>query len=468
VIYEQNCNCKFNSNYPYAYGPRIGAAYKIDDKTVLRVGSGISYSTSPNNAFLTYSVPDFFQFVDQPAAGLAATQLKYGNIFAPGNPLGNKPLVYPDLTPHFPFTTAPGYTPPLSPFIYIDRHAGRLPRILQWSAGIQREVMRGLVVDLAYVGNRGVWWTAPTLSTEAYNTLTPADVTKAGLNLNSASDLALLSTPITSNLVQQRFPNLKIVNTPGGLPTVPSVYPGFPATQPLLQALRPYPQFYGIPPFLGPPLGDTWYDSAQLKVTRRFSHGLDFQYNFTYQREFALGVNSDTGYLTPSAPPINDVFNRAANKEISAFERPLVSIFSVSYRTPKVPGDGKAMKWLGQVTKDWTVGAVLRYQSGALLTVSKSNNNFFNELGRGVVPFNNPGIWGGRRHLSEPDWATSVVGGSELPLLRSDQAVGAESGGLDGCWSRTVRYRASIPGGLPLAASAGRIDELRPHLPARA
>jgi hypothetical protein len=256
--------------------------------------------------------------------------------------------------------------------------------------------MRGLVVDLAYVGNRGVWWTAPVLSTESYNTLQPSDLAKYGLDIHNSSDLALLTTAITSPLVQARFPNLKIVNTPGGLPTVPSVYPGFPATQVLMQALRPYPQFYGVPPFLGPPLGDTWYDSAQLKVTRRFSHGLDFQYNFTYQREFALGVNSDTSYLTPNPTPINDVYNRSANKQLSAFERPLVSIFSVSYRTPKVPGDGTAMRVLGKLTKDWTIGAVLRYQSGALLAVSKSNNNFFNQLGRGVAPVaNNPAVWGG-------------------------------------------------------------------------
>jgi hypothetical protein len=393
VIYGANCNCNFNNNYPFAFGPRIGIAYKLNDKTVLRVGGGISYGTSPNNAFLTYSVPDFFNFVDQPAAGLPAQQLKYGNPYAPGNPFGNAPLVYPDFRPHFPFTTAPGYTPPLSPFISIDRNAGRLPRITQWSAGIQREVSRGMVLDVSYVGNRGVWWTAPTLSTYAYNSLTPADVTRAGLNLNSATDLALLTTPISSPLVQARFPGLQVVTSPNGFKTVPSVYPGFPAAQTLQQALRPYPQFFGVPPFLGPPLGATWYDALQLKFTKRYSHGLDFQYAFTYSREFGLGVNSDTGYLTPNAPPINDVYNYAQNKQISAFERPLVSIISLNYQTPRIAGDGMGMKAISWVSRDWTLGAILRYQSGQLLPVSKSNNNFLNQLARG--PSNNPAVWGG-------------------------------------------------------------------------
>ncbi len=399
VIYGGNCNCNFNNNYPFAFGPRIGIAYKLDDKTVLRAGSGISYGTSPNNAFLTYSVPDFFNFVNQPVAGVPAGLLKNGNPYAPGNPFGNAALVYPDFSPHFPFTTAPGYTPPLSPFIFIDRNAGRLPRIIQWSVGIQREVARGMVLDVSYVGNRGAWWTAPTLSTYAYNSLTPADITRAGLDLNKPSDLALLTTPIRSPLVQARFPNLQIVNSPGGLPTVPSVYPGFPATQVLVQALKPYPQFYGVPPFLGPPLGSTWYDSLQLKFTKRYSHGLDFQYAFTYSREFALGVNSDTGYLTPNAPPVNDVYNYAQNKQISAFERPLVSIISLNYQTPRMAGDSMGMKALSWLTRDWTAGAILRYQSGQLLTVAKSNNNFLCQMGRGGfgcgAGANNPALWGG-------------------------------------------------------------------------
>jgi len=43
-------------------------------------------------------------------------------------------------------------------------------------SGIQHEVIRGTVIDVSYVGNRGVWWTAPLLSTYNYNSLTPQDI----------------------------------------------------------------------------------------------------------------------------------------------------------------------------------------------------------------------------------------------------------------------------------------------------
>jgi hypothetical protein len=251
----------------------------------------------------------------------------------------------------------------------------------------------GTVVDVSYVGNRGVWWTAPLLATSNYNALTPADIAKAGLNINSPTDMALLTTPISSPLVQARFPSLAIKTLPSGLQTVPSVYAGFPATQQLGQALRPNPQWFGVPPFLGPPLGDTWYDSLQAKVTKRYSHGLDVQYAFTWQKELANGANSDTSYLTPAPPRINDVFNYAQNKQISGLSRPLVSIISLNYHTPRVPGDSREMKALSWATKDWVIGAVLRYQSGSVLATPSSNNNFLNQMQRGLA--NNPALWGG-------------------------------------------------------------------------
>ncbi|MCU1335837.1 MAG: hypothetical protein JWO19_1418 [Bryobacterales bacterium] len=386
VIYEGDgggrCNCRFQSNYPYAIGPRLGVAYQINAKTVLRAGAGLAYGTSPNNAFLSYSVNDFYPVT--PAYGQVVSQLKDGNPYQVGNPFGNPPFHYPDFTPHFPFATAPGVVPPVSVFISIDRNGGRPPRIFQWSFGLQREVMRDLVVEAAWVGNRGAWWTAPLLATQNYNALQPADLAKIGIDLTNPADRALLTAPIASALVISRFPYLANPN---------NVYPGFPNNQQLIQALKPYPQWLGIPPFLGPPLGDTWYDSLQAKVTKRYSHGLDVQGAFTWQKELTRGVNSDTSYLTPQAPLINDVFNYATAKQISGFSRPLQLIISFNYTTPGLKGDGATMKALSWAARDWTVGSVLRYQSGALLRIPASNNQLLTQLGRG--PANNPALWGG-------------------------------------------------------------------------
>ena len=380
VIYEATCKCQFNRNYPWAFGPRLGMAYQINPKTVLRAGSGVIYGSSPNNAYLSYSVPDFYTF-GVPGYGLSASSLSDGNPYAAGNRFGNPPIFWPDFSPHYPSEIAPGVRPPQSPFIYIDRNTGRPPRQMHWSLGLQRQITPNLMVEAAYVGNRGVWWTAPLLASEAYNSLTPESLKATwGLDITNATDRGLLTLPINSGPVLARFPGFANPNT---------VYPGFPANQPLIQALRPHPQWNGVPPFLGPPLGNTWYDSLQAKVVQRLSHGLTVQGSYTWQKELALGLNSDTSYVTPAPSLINDVFNRSLNKQISGFSRPQMLVIAASYTTPGLEGL-KALSW---AARDWTIGAFLRYQSGELIRVPASNNNLLSQLGRG--PANNPALWGG-------------------------------------------------------------------------
>ena len=157
----------------------------------------------------------------------------------------------------------------------------------------------------------------------------------------------------------------------------------------------PEPQWYGgIPPFLGPPDGDTWYDSLQVKFTKRYSHGLTAGIAYTYQKELTNGVNSNTSYLTPDAPLINDIFNPAIDKQISGFDIPQELIINFTYTTPKWESSGGAgMHAVSWLARDWTVSGLLRYQSGELIRTPASNNNLLSELGVGTA--NNPALWGG-------------------------------------------------------------------------
>ncbi|HTR37706.1 MAG TPA: TonB-dependent receptor [Bryobacteraceae bacterium] len=384
VEYEATCHCTFANAYPFAFGPHLGVAYQITPKTVFRAGGAISYAAVSDQAGLNSSAGDFYS-ISAAAYGAAAGYLRDGDPLGPGNRFGNPVVHWPDFSPHYPVPAAPGVIPPSSPFVSIAPNTGRLPRTFQWSIGFQREITSNLVVDAAYVGNRGAWWVSPLLASLNYNALTPQQLlTQYGLDVRSRADTTLLNTQINSPAVTARFPWLANPN---------NVYPGFPNTQTLLQALRPYPQWNGIPPFLGPPDGNTWYDSLQIKVTKRISHGLSGQVAYTWQKELTNGTNSNTSYVTPSPPLINDVFNKDVNKQISGFSVPQELIIAFNYTTPKLEGSWKGVGAVSWLARDWTVGGVLRYQSGLILQSPFSSNNLLSNLARG--PANNPAVWGG-------------------------------------------------------------------------
>ncbi len=406
VVYQK----QYNHNYPFAFGPRLGVAYQIDSKTVFRAGAGIAYATAGGDAGLSTTDADFYA-ISAPegtgqtigGSGAGAIYFRDGNPFAPGNIYGNGPLTAPLSGAAFPSQTsssgcgpAPNFPTPCkpidSPFITIDKGTGRPPRIFQWSLGLQREIIPNLVMEAAYVGNRGAWFTAPDLDPEAENGLTPQGLlaereygNTTGINVNNPSQLALLTLPISSAAVIAAFPALANPN---------NVYPGFPSYEPLNQALRPHPQWIGVPPFLGPPLGDTWYDSLQVKLTKRYSRGLSVQGAYTFQKEETLGADSSTPYFTAGQVVINDVNNRMQNKQLAGLDIPEVLLVTFTYLTPKTTFGGdsvgaRAMQWLA---RDWTFGGVLRYQSGVMLETPSANNNFLYQLGVGTQ--DNPAVFG--------------------------------------------------------------------------
>ena len=202
----------------------------------------------------------------------------------------------------------------------LDRNGARPPRISQWNISLQRAVTPNLLVEAAWVGNRGVWEQANVL--DNYNAITPARLASFGLNVNSATDQALLSKTFSSGLPQQR-----------GF-QVP--YASFPVGQTLEQALRPYPQFSSSLTPTWAPLGNSWYDALQVKATQRLWRGLSGSVAFTWQKELALGATVQDG----SGGSINDAFNRQVNKDISSFSQPFVFVPAFNYEVARV--------WLAQ------------------------------------------------------------------------------------------------------------------------
>ncbi|HEY3825729.1 MAG TPA: TonB-dependent receptor [Bryobacteraceae bacterium] len=326
------CQCNLAKNYPFAFGPRLGLAWQIAPKTVFRAGFGVVYAKPAAYDNLTISSNNPFS---SPGLFTPATYLSQGVPVTP-NPW---PYFNPGQYPNVPGQVATSNIPTV-----IDPNAGRPPRQLQWSIGLQHEVVRNLLVEADYVGNRGAYWDANNLVN--YNALNPQMLLARGINVSNPSDLQLLNLPLSNAAVIAR-----------GF-TAP--YAGFPLSATLAQSLRPFPE-YGTIAAQYAPLGDTWYDSLQVKVIKRLSHGFEASYSLAWQKSLTNGAESEgTG-----GGVVNDVFNRQNSKYISQFDQPLASYITLDYTTPNVSFSGgrtgKALSW---VSRDWTIGSLLQYRSG--------------------------------------------------------------------------------------------------------
>jgi hypothetical protein len=358
----KRCNCNFTEPYMYGIGPRLGIAYQLAPKTVLRAGWGFVYGTTPSvNYQLSGAIGTGFNTLNfsGPSFGAPALYLKNG-------------LQY-SMADLYAATLDPGIRPlpgqmANSP-AYYNPAGGRPPRINQWNISIQREISKDLVAEIAYVGNRGVWLQSDAL--QQFNNTTAQTFASYGLDINNAADRTLLLSPMNSAQVIARG--------------FKAPYPGFPMGQTLAQALRPYPQFLTVAG-RWVPQGNSWYDSLQAKVTKRYSHGLSATLAFTWQKELTLDAQGGLGSsMEPEA--VNDINNRYQNKYISKNSQPFQLVAAFNYQFPSLTSN----KWVRAALRNWTLGGVFRYASGLPIQVPLAQNNLATLLWRGTFANRVPG-----------------------------------------------------------------------------
>jgi hypothetical protein len=158
------------------------------------------------------------------------------------------------------------------------------------------------------------------------------------------------------------------------------------------QSLRPFPQYGNITNWHWVPLGDTWYESLQMKATKRLSHNLEFSSNFTWAKQLTSGVEDDFG--RGGGVIINDAFNRPNQKALSTFDQPFQFVFSGSYTTPRWSAGDKitGMKAVSWVARDWQIGTLLRYTSGLPIPTPASTNSLATYLFQGTNFNRVPGV----------------------------------------------------------------------------
>ncbi|MEO8659601.1 MAG: carboxypeptidase regulatory-like domain-containing protein [Bryobacteraceae bacterium] len=313
------------------FAPRIGFAYAMNNKTVIRGGYAIVYGLGGANDLGQTRIKT--NFLNGSSGNFAAISQDAGA--TPGYGSWDRP---------FPLPTVDAFRPGIGndqSVNYAGRWQGAAPYIQNWTIGMERELPGSVLVSVNYVGNKGI-----RLPSNLEN-LNQVDPKYLGLGATLQADI---------NSPEARAAGI-------GLP-----YPGFVGS--VAQALRPYPQYAGVTSNFQE-TGVTRYDALQATVQRRFGQGLEFLVSYTASRQMS---NTDSGFGTFNGGAVN-TFNRAAEYGIAPSDIPHTLAVSGLYELPIGTGKRYLNKQgaAGRVIGGWQIGWVTRYQSGTPIGVSASN-----------------------------------------------------------------------------------------------
>jgi hypothetical protein len=311
--------------------PRLGFAYKLTDKTVVRGGWGIY--TSPfvfSNGITQMGYSQSTPFTATQNSGLTF-QSTLSNPYPNGvlQPAGNT------LGPN----TFLGQT--LSRIMPLDIQSSQLSRYL---VNVQRELPGQWLLEAGYAGSHGFHLT----TNEELNAI-PAQY----LSSSRVRDDATV-TFLTTN-VPNPFAGLLPTGATG--PTVQRQ-----------QLLRPFPQFTGVPTFGSN--GTSQYDSFQSKIEKRYAHGyaITATYTWSHFTERVFRLNSTDA----------DFENRLARDDV-----PHRVTASIVYELPFGRGrsfGSNAGGLLNGIIGGWSVNGFGQFQSGRPLDFEGRNIYFNGDL----------------------------------------------------------------------------------------
>lgn len=316
------------------FGPRLGFAYQLNRKTVIRAGGSVVYDSIREDGNADSGIQGFGGSYSAPA-----------NFYSNGISL----------------LFSRGFSDPaLQPLIAAAKPVQISPNVANFSSPTYRpgeSGMPGYYVDYNFT---------------VEHSLTPSTLWRGGFHANygvkvqanqNFDQLDPRYWSIYGNLLGS---NLSTLVNAAGEPTNPVLiangfrlpYAGYPLNLQLNQALRPYPQYSGVS---GPTLsGHSTYNALETSLEHRFNRGLYVLASYTYSKVMASNAGQN-------------VYDHLTDKAIASFDRP--HIFALSYIYDLPFGKGKPLlsgvnPVVNAIIGNWSFSAVQRYQSGNPLTPS--------------------------------------------------------------------------------------------------
>ena len=324
-----------------AFGPRLGLAYSIDDKTVIQAGYNIAYLNGGAYEYGTSKVATTYGNLLQGsyfASSIGGTTPAYGSWDTRALPAPPQAAVGPTL----------GLGSRIEAFD--PKGAGRLPYLQQWNFNVQRQLPWNTFLQVAYIGNHGLHLPGqldPPSQGDPATLLPLGGLLKA--NINSPEALAAG--------IRSPYPNF--ANDLGNNATV-------------ARALSPFPQYNEVFNNFDT-TGVANYNGLQTSVEKRFSNGLSFLTSYTLSKTL---TNADTAFATFAGFPLSK-YNKFPEYVVSNNDVTHNSKISGTYELPIGPGkrfiNNKGVA--GQVLGGLQVGFILQYVTGTPIGPTETNNN---------------------------------------------------------------------------------------------
>jgi len=345
------------TTYYGAFAPRLGFAYTVTPKTVLRVGAGVFFMQNFYPGWNGGIATDGFNQTAAFSAGLGGLEPAF--------------LLQNGLPQNFakpPFVNA-AFLNGLNAPNYRPFDSNELPRSQQWNFTIERQLTPEMYLAVAYVGNKG---------TRLLSVINPVNA----LNPQFLS--------LRERLYDQFAPGQTELHG------VPIPYPGWReqlrgCPPSVAQALLPFPQYCGGIYGQNENVGNSTYHSLQVKLEQRFHNGLFFLTSYTWSKTL---TSTDSAQSGSQNPRLFSPFEMRRNKALADQDQPHVFTTALDYHLPFGKGKkfgGTASPALDYLIGGWELSTIFRANAGLPVRFSSSFCNVPGQFQAACVPGMIPG-----------------------------------------------------------------------------
>jgi hypothetical protein len=359
------------------FGPRLGAAYQLNESIVLRGGYGLTYvpsNTGFNDGPGFYGAGVFTSsaignpYGSSPAGVVIGpfNSLAVNQIFQPVGPNPQDPRVYGGAR-RFPYNYKNGY-------------------VQQWNAFYEQKLGGNWVVSAGYIGSKGSRLQLVFIPINSPQYVEPT-------LLASWRDTYIASNGLTNLSSQQICNPFQTLQTCNNANTGAASGPLIPygngsirnRTMPRIETVFPFP-LEGDNVTLSE--GFSTYNAMQLQVTRQFAGGFQLGAHYTWSKQLAstrynaqtnqgYSDGADANYFSNLRPDL-----RPLNKKVTTNDIPQRLAINWIYDLPL--GRGKLVdidnSVLNAILEGWRFGGAFVAQSGFVATLRNGGTNSINSL----------------------------------------------------------------------------------------